>query len=507
MRIKFLSFIASFFIVSFVITSCLNDDTNIEYSPDATIHAFELDTIGYGITYKFTIDQQRGEIYNEDSIPVHADTIIDKILIKTLTTVSGIVTMKNKADEDSIININDSIALRNPLKIKVWSTEALAGMPTGTTKEYTITVRVHKQDPDSLKWSYAGKISDNITGAQKSIVFKDKVLTYSEQGNELKVYSSQNYSDWSTATVEGLDKLPNSIMPLNDRILATVDNKVYSSSDGQSWTVSDRFLGNVITFVSKLPVYDAESPTTDIKDYKITYIKEEGAKKYFYSINESNLGEETSEEIQCGEVNDRFPIANISYTTFSKGKMAQNIVVGKHNPDITTTINSKEVSATVTWGYDGKTWAEIGTTSSVGYCPAFANPTVVYYNGLLYIWGDKFESIYVSESEGFAWKKADKKFAFPVYDWSNMSAAPTTEQPEFRGRTQYSVIQDTKNQYIYILFGKEPDVTFEEIVVTEGDEDDDQTVTTTVTRRYSHDSEVWRGRLNQLWFDLANAGN
>ena len=92
MRIKFLSFIASFFMVSFVITSCLDDDNDIEYSPDATIHAFELDTI-YGISYKFTIDQQKGEIYNQDSLPVHADTIIDRILIKTLTTASGVVTM------------------------------------------------------------------------------------------------------------------------------------------------------------------------------------------------------------------------------------------------------------------------------------------------------------------------------------------------------------------------------------------------------------------------------
>jgi hypothetical protein len=85
MKIKFLSFIASFFMVSFVITSCLDDDNNIEYSPDATIHAFALDTAGLG-SYKFTIDQLSREIYNEDSLPVHADTIIDKILIKTLTS-------------------------------------------------------------------------------------------------------------------------------------------------------------------------------------------------------------------------------------------------------------------------------------------------------------------------------------------------------------------------------------------------------------------------------------
>ena len=103
--------------VSFVITSCLDDDNNIEYSPDATIHAFALDTAGLG-SYKFTIDQLSCEIYNEDSLPVHADTIIDKILIKTLTTASGVVTMKDKSGNDSVLNINDSIDLRKELILR-----------------------------------------------------------------------------------------------------------------------------------------------------------------------------------------------------------------------------------------------------------------------------------------------------------------------------------------------------------------------------------------------------
>ncbi|MCQ6458708.1 DUF6242 domain-containing protein, partial [Vibrio parahaemolyticus] len=77
---------------------------------------------------------------NEDSLPVHADTIIDKILIKTLTTASGVVTMKDKSGNDSVININDSIDLREDLTIKVWSTEALAGISPNQTKEYTIKV-------------------------------------------------------------------------------------------------------------------------------------------------------------------------------------------------------------------------------------------------------------------------------------------------------------------------------------------------------------------------------
>ena len=57
MKIKFLSFIASFFMVSFVITSCLDDDNNIEYSPDATIHAFALDTAGLYLKWIPKIDR------------------------------------------------------------------------------------------------------------------------------------------------------------------------------------------------------------------------------------------------------------------------------------------------------------------------------------------------------------------------------------------------------------------------------------------------------------------
>ena len=191
MRIKFLSFIASFFMVSFVITSCLDDDNNIEYSPDATIHAFALDTTGLG-SYKFTIDQQKGLIYNEDSLPVHADTIIDKILIKTMTTASGVITMKDRNDQDSIINMSDSIDLRNPLEVKVWSTEALAGISPDQVKKYTITVRVHKHDPDSLRWDYAGTMQNEITNEQKTIEFNDKYFTYSKVGDNLKVYQSNS---------------------------------------------------------------------------------------------------------------------------------------------------------------------------------------------------------------------------------------------------------------------------------------------------------------------------
>ena len=286
MKIKFLSFIASFFMVSFVITSCLDDDNNIEYSPDATIHAFALDTAGLG-SYKFTIDQLSREIYNEDSLPVHADTIIDKILIKTLTTASGVVTMKDKSGNDSVLNINDSIDLRKELIIKVWSTEALAGISPNQTKEYKIKVNVHKHDPDSLRWKYMDKINDQIqiTGEQKSIIFGSEVFTYSVVNSKLYVYKNSltNFGNGAPQATVGLpeDKLPTSIIAFQFNRSKTMlyatsngDGKVYESADGEKWNESTMFGEGVELLLATLTNNDVS---------RICYIKK-GAdeQRYFY---------------------------------------------------------------------------------------------------------------------------------------------------------------------------------------------------------------------------------
>lgn len=487
MRIKFLSIIASFIMVSFLITSCLDDDNNIEYSPDATIHAFELDTIGYGIKYKFTIDQVGGLIYNEDSLPVHADTIIDRILIKTLSTSSGIVTMKDKSGEDSIINITDSIDLRKPVKLTVYAPDY------SHKKEYTVSVRVHKHDPDSLMWKHMGAIQDEITRAQKTIKFGTGYLTYAKVGTSVKVYKSNgDLSNWTGGEeVTGLSELPNSILPLENEILATVNNVVYTSTEGVSWSASDKFNGIVVnSFISERPVG---------ADANITYIKVENEKRYLCSVLASKLGDILHSEIK-EEATANFPVDNISYTTFKKGDNYQNIIVGKHNPAITITVGKEEVPITVAWGYDGSTWAELGTTTSAtAYCPKFENPTVVYYNKSFYIWGDKFESIYVSQNEGIAWKKANQKFSFPYQDWSDSGFAPSIEKPEFRGRENYSVIVEPSTAHIWVLFGSGT-ATFKEIV----EKTEKARATEEKEHTYTYKSEVWRGRLNQLWFDIAN---
>ena len=183
MRIKFLSVIVSFLIVSFALSSCLDSDDNYEFSSDATIHAFGIDTI-HGKHYKFTIDQLNRLIYNRDSLPVGSDTIIDRILIDTMT-VTGWIT--SGSPTDTVFVMSDSVDLRPAMNNDagmLFKAHAADGV---TVREYKLKVNVHLQDPDSLVWTdmqKRGNIFSNTInlGQQKVLLTRHRLRPINTTG-------------------------------------------------------------------------------------------------------------------------------------------------------------------------------------------------------------------------------------------------------------------------------------------------------------------------------------
>lgn len=199
--------------MSMAISSCLSSDDDYEFSSDATVHAFGLDTI-HGKHYKFTIDQLNREIYNMDSLPVGSDTIIDSILIDTFY-VTGYVA--SGTVQDTVLNTSNyqnltAATTAEGIKFRIYAADGV------TIREYTLHINIHQQEPDSLQWTnmtdlIAGFPTTSITNRQKAVVLGNDLLVYVLNGSELTAYrtSTKVFDSWEEVGVQGLpalDRMP-----------------------------------------------------------------------------------------------------------------------------------------------------------------------------------------------------------------------------------------------------------------------------------------------------------
>ncbi|MFR2068883.1 MAG: DUF6242 domain-containing protein [Bacteroides nordii] len=466
MRIKFLSVIVSFLLVSFAMSSCLGDDDPIEYSPNALLQAFELDKV-LGVNYQFTIDQLTGEIYNQDSLPVGSDTIINRILIKTMT-VAGFVTIRNSANtEDSIFNIADSVNLvgtvEKPFRFKVWAPDM------EHTREYALSVRVHQQQPDSLNWG-KGPVgmffAPGIRGKQKSIIFGDKIYVYASSTPSVYYTTLTNGKlgtdgIWDSSTINGLPSTNiTSIVNFKSTLYVTTaaDKKVYSSNDGINWEEAPTFGDNNVVLIAPIGNSLTGIKTLDNEDIFCT------------TTNGSNWTAE-------GRVPDNFPRDNISVTSFKNITGVPNIMIVGNIPE--EKIDLKNDTATVAWGYmQGQEWAALDDSSYP--CPLLKDPSIMYYGGAFYIFGRDFKTFYKSEA-GIVWKEVTRMFMFPIDHEILTKDEEGNEKIEyyegFRGEeSDYSMVVD-ENNFIWIM-----------------------RTYNTIPGTIANSGDVWRGKLNRLGF-------
>lgn len=454
MKIKFLSVIVSFLIVSIVVSSCLSSDEKSEYSSDARVRAFSIDKV-HGVNYTFSIDQLNNYIYNQDSLPVGSDTIIDRILIKEIK-VNGLVT---SGLTDTLVVLADSVNLLPAMNKgrggMTFTTHAADGV---TRRKYTLEVRVHLQDPDSLVWKEMPSFSSTaVSGEQKAVTLKNG------SGKDLWIYTS-NTTAYKTSTepdnirweaVSGINlpadvKLTSIInFKTTDPALGvekealyavTQSNKVYRSEDAIVWQEATALKKNVKAVIATFPNILTGIVEIDGADY--FNISKDG-------INWEKAEKNSQGRVTLSKVPDSFPIDNIYTSNFSTiNGVRQAIAVG--------TPRSKGGEQTLMWfSMGGSDWAEMSSTDYAAYCPEMRNPFVMHYGGLFYCFGDELNVIY-SSTTGISWRKAVNKFMLPAAFKDN--TAP------------YSITID-ENNFIWIIRGGG-----------------------------NTKNEVWRGRLNRLGF-------
>lgn len=453
MRIKFLSVIVSFLIVSFALSSCLDSDDNYEFSSDATIHAFGIDTI-HGKHYKFTIDQLNRLIYNRDSLPVGSDTIIDRILIDTMT-VTGWIT--SGSPTDTVFVISDSVDLRPAMNNDagmLFKAHAADGV---TVREYKLKVNVHLQDPDSLVWTdmqKRGNVFSNTinSGQQKAVVLGDELFVYTSNTTAYKTSTAPDKYNWSKVNVSNLPsdvKLTSAVEYNSALYMVTESKRVFSSTNGAAWTEVTTLGDNVIVLINGF-------------SDRLSGIVEINGKQYFNICKDGKNweAENTADNLILEEVPAGFPTENISTTQTSTGNGVEKVVLAGM-----PLANEKE---TTPWfSLDGKGWASLANTMYDTYCTGMDNPAIMYYGGMFYCFGGELDAIY-SSITGIAWSKTETKFLLPQ---------------EFKGKGAYSIIVEPtkdktvapadKRDFIWVIFGGN-----------------------------GTKNEVWRGRLNRLGFEI-----
>ena len=320
MRIKFLSVIVSFLIVSFALSSCLDSDDNYEFSSDATIHAFGIDTI-HGKHYKFTIDQLNRLIYNRDSLPVGSDTIIDRILIDTMT-VTGWIT--SGSPTDTVFVMSDSVDLRPAMNNDagmLFKAHAADGV---TVREYKLKVNVHLQDPDSLVWTdmqKRGNIFSNTInlGQQKAVVLGDELFVYTSNSTAYKTSTAPDKYNWSKVNVSNLPsdvKLTSAVEYNNALYMVTESKRVFSSTNGGAWTEVTTLGDNVIVLINGF-------------SDRLSGIVEINGKQYFNICKDGKNWEteNTADNLTLEEVPAGFPTENISTTQTNTGNGVEKVVL------------------------------------------------------------------------------------------------------------------------------------------------------------------------------------
>ena len=100
-------------------------------------------------TYPIFIDHIKGEIYNPDSLPVR--TIPSKILLTLSFKNNSSGVLESLEKKDTFVQTyfaTDTLDFSKPRKIRVTSSDR------AHSRDYTIDVRIHKVDIDSLKWAH-----------------------------------------------------------------------------------------------------------------------------------------------------------------------------------------------------------------------------------------------------------------------------------------------------------------------------------------------------------------
>ena len=362
----------------------------------------------------FTVDFDRGMIYNADSLPVGTDISALKVTVEFLNTVKSAVFSITGATVQADTTINYTTSMTKSLDFTGKVLLTVTSSDETQVKEYDIKVLVHKINPDSLAWPMSWRRDlpgyDGNAIAQKTVKQGDlyRTLVYDGMSCSMMTATAPNQGTWARQTLS-LPFTPDvsSLVASDEAMYMMADDGVlYSSTDGIEWDLCG------VTWHSVLGVYDN----------RVLGILA-GSDGYYHDEYPRSDGFASS------LVEEGFPVAHTSDMVVTGNTWTisqQAIIVGG--------IDSEGKLVNDVWGYDGNCWGKINNVHNTSL-PAVADATLFsYYTyrslsgvrryGLQQTWylmGGKLadgvlnDKIYLSSTQGITWSVGDSTVTQPSH--------------------------------------------------------------------------------------------
>lgn len=420
-------------VASIFLVSCLNsDETEYVTYDDVAITAFSLsslnvthyttsstgedsayvETVTSFSDYKFIINQTTGEVYNADSLPYRSDP--SKILCSVSTKNNGVAIIRSleKPDSVSYVSSTDTIDFSEPRTITVYSSSGKF------SRDYTVKVNIHQQDPDSMQWHLV-TTSAEVASLEKIRGFflnGRPIVLGVKDGQTILCGASidDNYQTWRNMASLGEGANENAIVR-NDSLFVLDQSGLKASCDGISFeTIATSVPINRLIAQSQKGLYGIDN------DGRMM-VSDDGGKSW------------KADEMEEGTVIPSNNLAS-STVTFKSLKNADCVVLvgnrdyDKYKEDTTAIVTTKIVEYT----NDALTypWSMVAVDKNNSYLlPRMDNINLFAYGEAIYAIGGKgigsstteaLSAFYESKDQGFTWKKSSK-IMFPQQFTSSTS--------------------------------------------------------------------------------------
>lgn len=183
--------------------------------------------------YPFSIDHQKGEIFNQDSLPYGIDP--SKLLCAYSTLNNGMVGLENEVgDTVSYLQTTDTTDFSKPRYLRVYSSD------NTVSRRYKVTVNVHKEVADSFRWKLMADASV-FAGMQqvRSVVMGNKLVVLGNDGVKTGVYVNEtmdNDGTWNEMAVLSAAASNNAVVK-GDTLFVLDGQTLKWSLDAQNYAV------------------------------------------------------------------------------------------------------------------------------------------------------------------------------------------------------------------------------------------------------------------------------